>query len=87
MHMSMLHYSAFMLRHFAIIIISKIRALLVPLHNVSKVDTVWEPLHFLLPRVIIVPQPSPKPSTVMETAGFISVPCKEKIDRGLCNVE
>ena len=88
MHMNSLHYSAFMLRHFAIII-SKIRALLIPLHNISNVDTVREPLDVLLPRVMIVPQPSPKTSTAMETAGLISVPCKVmiEIDSGMCNVE
>ena len=80
--MSTLHNSEFMSRHSAIFIISsKIWALLVPLHNVLNVDTVQEPLDVFLPRVIIVPQPSPKPFTAMETAGLISVPCKEMIDR------
>ena len=68
-----------MLRHVAII--SNIRAFLFPLHNVSNVDTVWEPLDVLQPRVIIVTQPPIKPSATMETAGLIMVPCKEIKDR------
>ena len=75
-----------MLRHVAIII-SKIRALLVPLHNVSHVDAVWEPLDVLLPRVVTVSQTSHKPFTTVKTAGLISAPCKETIDKRLCNVE
>ena len=71
-----------MLLHGVIItIISNIRPLLVPVHNVSNVDTVWEPLDVLQPRVIIVTQPPLKPSAKMETAGLIMVPCKETKDR------
>ena len=68
-------------RHSAIITNSKIGALHVPLHNVSNVDTVWEPLDVLLPHVVIVTQPPLEPSTTMETAGLISVLCKEMIDK------
>ena len=70
--------------HIIIVIITNsinIRALSVPFHNVSSVDTVREPFDMLLPRVIIVTQPPLKPSTTMETAGFISVPCEEMKDR------
>ena len=81
MYISTLNYSAFMPRHDAIISSSKIREFLVPLHNVSNVDAVWEQLYVLLPRVIIVPQPFPKPSNAIETEGLISVPCKEMKDR------
>ena len=68
-----------MLRHVAIN--TNIRALLVPLHKVSNVDTVWEPFDVLLPRIIIVTQPVLKTSTTMETADFIIVACKEMKDR------
>ena len=64
-----------------VIIIINIRVLLVPVHKVSNVDTVQEPFYVLQPRVIIITQPPLKPSTTMETAGFISVPCNEMKDR------
>ena len=75
LHMSTLHYSALMSRYVAIITGSKIRAFVVSVHNVSNVDTVWEPLDVLLPRVIVVTQPPFKSSATMEAAGLISVPC------------
>ena len=81
LHMSTLHYNAFMSRYVAIITCSKIRASLVSVYNVSNVDTVWEPLDVLLTRVIIVTQPPLKLSATMEAAGLISVHFKEMIDR------
>ena len=87
LHMSTQHNSAFMRRYVAITTGSKIRALLVSVHNVSNVDKVWEPLDVLLPRVIVVTQPPLKSSATMEVAGLISVPCKETIDRLLFKVE
>ena len=70
-----------MSRYVAIITGSKIRALLDSDHNVSNVDTVWEPLDVLLTRVIVVTQPPLKSSATMEAARLISMPCKEKVDR------
>ena len=70
-----------MSRHALIITGSKFRASLVSIHNVSNVDTVWEPLDALLPLVVIVTQTPLKPSATMEATALISVPCKEMIDR------
>ena len=58
-----------------------IRTFLVPVHKVSKVETVQEQFDVLLPRVITVTQPHLKTSTTVETASFISEPCNDMKDR------
>ena len=77
-----LHYGAPMSRYVAITTTgTKTRELLVSVIYKADVDTVREPLDVLLPRVIVITQPSPEHTTAMETASLISVTCNEMIDR------
>ena len=78
--MSILQNGASM-SHSADISGSKSRAQLAVFHDEPYVDTVGEPLLMLLPGIILVPQPAPKPHTAMKTACLIGMSCKETIER------
>ena len=67
--------------HSAVIRGSTSRAPLAVFHDEPYIHTVGEPLLMLLPSVVVVPQPPPKPPTAMETAGLVGVSCKEMIER------